>query len=66
MGMIGAWWTSTEVDAETATLRWLYQAPSTVFRVNDNKKNGFSVRCIVNMRPHTSFDEDFIGKSLLI
>ncbi len=42
------WWSSTELDASTAWLRSLYYTYADIYRGSDNKKYGFSVRCLKN------------------
>lgn len=41
-------WTSTEYTASRAYFRFLYYNEILLYRFNNNKKNGFSVRCIKN------------------
>jgi uncharacterized protein (TIGR02145 family) len=49
-GFSGYWWTSTQYDPDpsVAWFRFLYYNESTLFRFNNQKRNGFSVRCIKN------------------
>lgn len=42
----GNWWSSTENDASNAWNRNLNSGDSTVNRNNNDKTNGFSVRCL--------------------
>jgi len=46
VGGSGYWWSATEHDATTAWFRVLYCNSSNVSQVADNKKIGFSVRCL--------------------
>jgi len=41
-------WSSSAYDASGAWNRYLYSGYATVYRYNDNKANGFSVRCLKN------------------
>jgi uncharacterized protein (TIGR02145 family) len=45
-GFSGYWWTSTELKADRAYFRYMDYEYSTVFRFDNLKKIGFSVRCI--------------------
>jgi uncharacterized protein (TIGR02145 family) len=47
LGYDGGWWTSTELDANTALLRdiWVLSHPA-IERYNFSKKLGYSVRCV--------------------
>lgn len=42
----GCWWTATEDDVDFAYFRYLQNNFDILWRVNPNKKKGFSVRCI--------------------
>ena len=46
IGSNGYWWSSTETNANNAWLRDLDDNDGLVYRSYDNKKNGFSVRCL--------------------
>lgn len=46
LGSSGFWWSSTEASPTAAWARGMSHASSTVTRGDDNKKRGFSVRCI--------------------
>jgi uncharacterized protein (TIGR02145 family) len=45
-GFSGYWWTSTEYKGERAYFRYMDYEYSTIFRFENLKKIGFSVRCI--------------------
>lgn len=45
-GFSAYWWTSTEYIPGVAWFRFLYYNESTLFRFNNQTRNGFSVRCI--------------------
>jgi uncharacterized protein (TIGR02145 family) len=45
-GSKGHWWSSTEFDASYAWNRSIYYGYGNVFRLNYEKQNGFSVRCL--------------------
>ena len=45
-GFSGYWWASGELSASRARFRYLSSDDSVVFRFDNLKKNGFSVRCI--------------------
>ncbi len=40
------WWTSTQIDANTATYRSLHNDNAGVFRLITNKRQGVSIRCV--------------------
>ena len=47
MGVIGAWWSSTEYDATHAYYRYLhYYSGNLTYDYHNNKMHGFSVRCV--------------------
>ena len=46
LGIYGYWWSSTENDTDSAWLRSLYYNFSNVYRSNNSKDYGFSVRCL--------------------
>jgi uncharacterized protein (TIGR02145 family) len=46
IGNFGSWWTSTENDRTTAWFHFMGYFAGYVYRANDGKSNGFSVRCI--------------------
>lgn len=46
IGNNGYWWSSTELDNTVAWDRFLYYNNSNVYRANNLKTNGFSVRCL--------------------
>jgi uncharacterized protein (TIGR02145 family) len=46
VGRYGSWWSATEDGATYAWYRNLLEISSEVYRLSDNKKYGFSVRCI--------------------
>jgi uncharacterized protein (TIGR02145 family) len=45
-GFSGYWWSSTEYVASIAWFRFLYYNESSLFRFNNQMRNGFSIRCI--------------------
>ena len=45
-GFSGYWWSSGEYSDARAYFRFLYYNESTFYRFNNDKKNGFSVRCL--------------------
>jgi uncharacterized protein (TIGR02145 family) len=49
-GFSGYWWTSTQLNSkpEVAWFRFLYYNENTLYRFNNQKRNGFSVRCVKN------------------
>jgi uncharacterized protein (TIGR02145 family) len=47
-GFSGYWWTSGEYSPTRAYFRFLYYSEIILYRFNNNKKNGFSVRCLKN------------------
>lgn len=46
VGSYGIWWSSTEFDVTDARYRIMYYNNSLIYRDNNSKKDGFSVRCI--------------------
>jgi uncharacterized protein (TIGR02145 family) len=46
VGFGGLWWSSTEDNANLAWLRYMYWDFSNFYRLNYDKRYGFSVRCI--------------------
>jgi uncharacterized protein (TIGR02145 family) len=46
VGSYGNWWSSTAYSTTHAWYRVLYYYDSDVYRSNDGKKDGFSVRCV--------------------
>ena len=46
IGYVGGWWSSTEYGTADAWYRYLSFSFSNVSRASDNKKVGFSVRCL--------------------
>ena len=46
LGLDGCWWTATEDKENSAWLRNVYYYLNDIYRISDNKKLGFSVRCI--------------------
>jgi uncharacterized protein (TIGR02145 family) len=46
VGEIGIWWSSTEIDAAIAWGRNLFYLFGSVYRTNNIKEEGFSVRCL--------------------
>ena len=47
VGEVGYWWSSTAYDAYNAWYRDLYYYyNANAYRVNNNKQEGFSVRCV--------------------
>lgn len=46
LGYDGYWWSSTELDGSNAWCRDLYYNNADVLRYDDNKRYGFSVRCL--------------------
>ncbi len=45
-GFSGYWWSSTQYSASRAFFRFLYHQDSCIFRFDNVKQNGFSVRCL--------------------
>jgi uncharacterized protein (TIGR02145 family) len=45
-GSMGFWWTSSNDLSETAWARSLSSSSQTIFRNNNLKQNGFSIRCV--------------------
>jgi uncharacterized protein (TIGR02145 family) len=43
---IGDWWSSTEYSTTNAWQRYLYNVDGATHRIGNNKKDGFSVRCL--------------------
>ena len=48
LGYLGAWWTSTGDAAYDAWGRYINYNDSTLYRYDDTRKVGFSVRCIMD------------------
>jgi uncharacterized protein (TIGR02145 family) len=46
LGFSGYWWSSKQYNDSDAFFRFIYYQDSTVFRFNNRKRNGFSVRCL--------------------
>lgn len=46
VGYYGTWWSSPEFDSNEAWGRYLYFNNGTITSSNDDKANGFSVRCV--------------------
>jgi hypothetical protein len=46
ISVAGAWWSSTSLDTRDAWLRGLRADSAAVGRIDDNKGNGLSVRCV--------------------
>ena len=46
LGDVGFWWSATEVNISNAYDRIMYYVEAPVYRYNDNKSGGFSVRCV--------------------
>lgn len=46
IGSNGYWWSSTELDTTNAWNRFLYDDYGSVYRYDDSKRDGFSVRCL--------------------
>jgi len=46
IGAYGDWWSSSEFSTDNAWFRNLSYSDGNVFSHNDNKQNGFSVRCL--------------------
>ncbi|MEI6047856.1 MAG: FISUMP domain-containing protein [Bacteroidota bacterium] len=46
IGYYGYWWCSTEYSATYAWTRYMYYGNATVGRSHDDKRSGFSVRCV--------------------
>jgi len=46
IGFIGYWWSAAEYSATSAWSRYLYYDDAYVFRFDDTKGHGFSVRCV--------------------
>jgi len=47
-GFSGYWWSSTGYSQSRAFFRFIYYSETTLYRFNNSKKNGFSVRCLKN------------------
>ncbi len=47
-GKFGGWWTSTQSDGTVAWRRKIYYNNSGVYRYDNTKNSGYSVRCIKN------------------
>ena len=45
-GFSGYWWSSTEKSNPDAYFRFVYYIDSNIYRFNNDKTNGFSIRCI--------------------
>lgn len=45
-GFDGFWWSSTEIDSDHSWSRYLWCGNNSIFRKEDIKASGFSVRCI--------------------
>jgi uncharacterized protein (TIGR02145 family) len=45
-GGFGNWWSSSEISATNAHVRYLYNIQVGVTRASGNKVEGFSVRCL--------------------
>ncbi len=45
-GFSGYWWSSSELTASRAFFRFLYYNESIIYRFDNDKKNGFSIRCL--------------------
>ncbi len=54
IGNYGIWWTSTEFNNKLAWDRGIDYSLASVGKLNVNKSNGYSVRCIKNSKPVTS------------
>jgi len=46
VGNYGCWWSSTESDTNDAWTRGMYYSISYVYRYNNSKQDGYSVRCV--------------------
>jgi uncharacterized protein (TIGR02145 family) len=46
LGFGGYWWSSTQFSEARTFFRFLYYEDSTMFRFDNLKKNGFSIRCL--------------------
>jgi uncharacterized protein (TIGR02145 family) len=46
VGSNGNWWSSSETSPANAWVRVLLYPDGSFFRLNNNKQNGFSVRCL--------------------
>jgi uncharacterized protein (TIGR02145 family) len=46
VGNVGFWWSSTETSTTNAWYRSLYYNNGNINRLNDDKQDGFSVRCL--------------------
>jgi uncharacterized protein (TIGR02145 family) len=49
----GAWWTSSEIGFNDASRRAIFNDSDYLYDTNENKKNGLSVRCVLE-QPFTS------------
>ena len=45
-GFSSYWWSSKDYSATRAWFRFIYYSDGNIYRFNNNKKNGFSVRCL--------------------
>ena len=55
-GDLVGWWCNTEYDTANAKSRYLRSATRKVYRCNDNKEFGFSVRCLRDKTSENSED----------
>jgi len=46
LGYLGYWWSASESGAELAWFRYLGNDGAVIYRNNNGKRNGFSVRCL--------------------
>lgn len=46
VGSFGHWWSASELNTTIAWYRTLYYNDGTLYRINYNKQNGLSVRCL--------------------
>lgn len=46
VGSFGYWWSATEDSTANAWLRYLVYNDGTIFRYDNDKQGGFSVRCL--------------------
>jgi len=51
LGLDCCWWTATQDQINSAWLRNIYYYLDDIYRISDDKKNGFSVRCVRDNKP---------------
>ena len=56
INQVGYWWSATESSADNAYYRYITAYSGVISRLNDSKKNGFSVRLVKEDVPLEPFD----------